>query len=65
MERQRGNIQNHELYVIFLDFFYNPVNSVVAHCPVTIGDQNDFPFVLQFLAVRDDHLHGQNDSGDS
>lgn len=59
----RRHPQNNKLNVVFLDLADNLVETLIAHVPLSIGDQDDLPLILEFLALYNDHLDGQNESG--
>lgn len=55
--------QNNKLNIIFPNLAGNLVETLSTHVPLSIGDQDDLPLILELLALDDDHLDGQNKSG--
>lgn len=51
--------------MILLNLFNDLIQALIAHTTLAIRDQYNLPLILEFLAVCDDHLDGQNKCGDS
>lgn len=59
-----GHSQDDKFNMILFDLFHNLIQALTTHTALAIRNQDNLPLELEFLAVCDDHLHGQNKGGD-